>query len=438
VKSGLLVAVAVFACGSPKSPAHAPMPTGQPLEQRTVVDGGATSVSTTPADDSASTAWISAGAPAPFAVGRDCTSVKAGSTKPIEIAKAPAKLRALKKIGPATKDLFFNADGTLVIYGDLATQQRMMVPVGGGKPTALSSAEQAKLSDPAITKLVETWQAKTHGDVLPLSTKYLAIGIGNRAELIRQHLVDVAAGTSTPVAADGLYSLWTAKRVDDHRVAFIGRDHHMYVADGASKQLSCASAKTTLDIGPFFAAQSDYLLFTAGTELHAVDLAAGTDSVVAILPAEAGTVVIQPVPHAPLFWNPPVASAGSSFVVHVELRAAKQMQFLLVDAKTGSVERITDRLPGWSNMWVAPDGKHVVFSRGTPYDPNARPPKPPARPRSDPDGMGTCDRIGCAGANQCGWQDDGCWDYIWCGTCAGQTAKPPRPPATDGLYTITL
>lgn len=429
------VALVILGCGSAKTPPTATPAAGsgaQPLEQAVVDDAGAAAA--VQASDAASPVL----ATTPFLLARDCAAVKASPGTPPALLKVPAKLRKLTKVAPASNEMFFNADGTLVIYADAMQKQVLAVPVSGGTAKPLDKTQAAMLEDAALQRTKQDWQAKTRGDVLPLSSKLFAIGIGDRAEKVRQHIADVTTGRLTPVAADGLYSLWSAQRVDDHRVAFIGRDSHMYVADGAAQQLVCASVKTAGEIGPFFAAQSDYVVFAAGRELHAADTSTSSDRVVAVLPDDAETVVIQPVPYAPLFWNKAVAAPGSTFVVHVELRKAKQMHFFLVDAKTGKVERIADPQPGWSNMWVAPDGKHVVFTRGQPFDPNARPPKPPALDRTpDPDGPGTCDRMGCGMKEQCGWQSDGCYDYVWCGPCPGDK-RPSAPPATDGIYVIAL
>ena len=304
----------------------------------------------------------------PFAVGRSCADIKPGYGTSVTLDTMPAKLRVPKKIAPPSREYLFSSDGSHVLYAD-AKGAWMSVPVDGGASVPASQADIAALQKPPpLVDLVRAYQAATHGDVTPLSARYLAIGLTkDGAEHERMFIADLDRGELVPTAPDGFYTIWQAQRVDDHRVAFIGRDHHMYVADAAARTLSCASLAEKGDIQGFYRADADRIVFLAGHDIHVADLDPGVDHTLATLPKDSATVVFGAVPGKRATW-----------VVHVERRGKNERQlFLRVDGT--SISRITNAIAGWSNLAVS--SRHVMFDSGDPMNPDARPPKPPPRER---------------------------------------------------------
>jgi hypothetical protein len=337
---------------------------------------------------------------------------------PIDLARAPEQLHARTVVAPASRAYSFSADGKEVEYYDAKSDERFAVSITGGPARKMIMARED-----AMRPFAEAMRrAGRPGSPLLVLSPTLAIGSAKQRG--QTSTVEVSLTDVRQLAPDGL-DLAMPEAIDDHQVGFAGGDHHLWIADLATRDLRCMTTKPPARFEPLyqFAHTRDFLAYTLDDvkakrhEVHVVDLARGTDARVATSASD--QLLVHAVPGKPTFV---IVAGGTS------------MRLYTLDAATGAIARIAPALRGWANVWIAPDGASFLVSQGEiPLGPNWRPPQPRTNPR--PPDARPCDPVACHG---CGWQSNGCWDVLWCGECPGSRPPDPVPLPDDGLYVIAL
>jgi hypothetical protein len=320
-------------------------------------------------------------APSPVKVSytttRPCTSIASTDHPLIDLAKAPAKLAKMTKIGPPALAYVFEDGGTIAFEN--GHQQWFRV-------TATGSAQQR---------------------------------------------IDMPVQPQAPVILmpPGLEdSFGQPRSVDDRHLAFVDREQQLMVVDLVASTLLCVAGGVT----PGYAVSSDgaYVAYRTKDQLHVADIAQGRD--MAIAPLHEARVGIQARAGTGTFI---VATLARDALTIYELEPRTGTVTRLIAPVTGwTLPVVAD--DGLRVLFAR--GKRPASDADRPPMPHDERPlgqNSSKKPDRDLDRRPrTCDRLRCSG---CGWQHDGCGSYTWCGHCPDEP-KPPPPAKEDGVYLLAL